>query len=284
MDPKSKVLVVDDLLEWRERLSDILIRQGGYSVATAATYEEAVAALEAEHLDVVVVDLRLEERDKSNVQGLALLDVIDKTPKTATVVVTGHATVPIMSELYEKHKVTKVILKEFFRASEFIDAVKKAMYSVSLKRILVVEDEEEWQTKLRDILVRDGYRVDVEPTYGTALSMFQREDFDLVLIDLSLVPGEALDRQGLALAEDLAARGIPAVIVTGYGAIEDVRKAVFEYGVFDFLDKGEFDLAKFKRVVAEAIARKPKKKPKKDKEEEKKRGKSFRDETLDYCS
>src|SRR6185437_15103443 len=68
-DPsKVRVLVVDDQKNMRATTA-MLLRSAGYATREAAGAEEALAAISAEPLDVVLTDLRMEPVD-----GLALLE------------------------------------------------------------------------------------------------------------------------------------------------------------------------------------------------------------------
>lgn len=97
-------------------------------------------------------------------------------------------------------------------------------------RILVVDDEEVIRDVLGTLLEREGYDVAVAATAGEALSLFEAEPYDLVLLDLMLP-----DRPGLELMRDIRRQDPDAVvvIVTAYssieGAIEAMRDGAFHY-------------------------------------------------------
>ena len=97
-------------------------------------------------------------------------------------------------------------------------------------RILIVDDEEVIRDVLGTLLEREGYDVSVAPTAGEALSLFEAEPYDLVLLDLMLP-----DRPGLELMRDIRRQDPDAVvvIVTAYssieGAIEAMRDGAFHY-------------------------------------------------------
>ena len=78
-------------------------------------------------------------------------------------------------------------------------------------RILVVEDEEQIQEILRDALILDGYDVELEGSAPAALNRLRLEDYDLLIVDLTLRGG--LD--GYAVAEEAAQKGIGAILTSG---------------------------------------------------------------------
>jgi CheY-like chemotaxis protein len=87
------------------------------------------------------------------------------------------------------------------------------------KRILVVEDMPDWRDQLQATLRRDGYDINTAPSYGEALAELRRNPYDLALVDLRLSPADESNRDGMELLRDLDKVKIPAVVVTGYGAV-----------------------------------------------------------------
>jgi len=123
------------------------------------------------------------------------------------------------------------------------------------KRILIVEDEKNWQDLLHSIVEEEGYEAEIALSYGEALGELQRKAFSLAVVDLRLVSStdeENLD--GMALLGDAFDRRVPVIIVTGYGTPTIVKKAYGEYGVFSFLEKKSFDSSRFRELMKEAIA------------------------------
>ncbi len=117
------------------------------------------------------------------------------------------------------------------------------------KRIVVVEDESNWRDTLQDILKEEGYSVEATASYDEARRKLE-EPFDLAVIDLKL--GEKDEGAGITLLDDAHYFGIPVVVITGF-ATELLRMALGEYGVYDFVDKAQFDPQEFKEIIREAL-------------------------------
>ena len=83
-------------------------------------------------------------------------------------------------------------------------------------RVFVVEDEFLLSLALEDDLVTAGCSV-VGPfsTLASAIEASRREPFDLAILDVNL-HGEAI----FPLADELRERGVPFVLLTGYGAAD----------------------------------------------------------------
>jgi len=85
---KAKVLLVDDEVVFTTNMSKILSRRG-FEVRAVNDGEGAVAAIEDEEYDVVVLDLRMPGMD-----GIAALKVMKrKRPLLEVIILTGHGSV-----------------------------------------------------------------------------------------------------------------------------------------------------------------------------------------------
>jgi len=114
--------------------------------------------------------------------------------------------------------------------------------------VLVVDDEPEIRTSLRGILAEEGLRVLEAEDGRQALDVINRENPELVILDVWMpeVDGLQLLQQ---LHETVAA---PAVImISGHGNIETAVKAT-KLGAFDFIEK-PFSLDGLLRVVNRAL-------------------------------
>jgi len=89
--------------------------------------------------------------------------------------------------------------------------VSKIIRPATGKRILVVEDEEIIRTLLAHVLKSAGYAVDTVDTVAAAMAHMEAHPYNLVLADEHLPDG-----RGLTIADQAAALGMDAIIVTGY--------------------------------------------------------------------
>jgi DNA-binding response OmpR family regulator len=77
--------------------------------------------------------------------------------------------------------------------------------------ILVVEDDLDVGVLFEHILVSAGYSVDRASTASDSRGLIESKDYDLVLAD-----GVLPDGTGIEIADQAKARGMKALIVTGY--------------------------------------------------------------------
>ncbi len=100
---KGRILVVDDLPDWRTTLSGILFDEG-YEVRAAGSREDALEMLQAEQFHLAVLDVRLDEQDEDNREGLTLMRQIkDFDPTIQVIILTGYADVRMVQEALRPH-------------------------------------------------------------------------------------------------------------------------------------------------------------------------------------
>src|ERR1700688_4391401 len=120
---------------------------------------------------------------------------------------------------------------------------------MSAAHILVVDDEADIRSLLKEILSEEGYEVDVAANAAQARASRARQIPDLVLLDIWMpdVDGITLLREWSAAAAD----GCPVVMMSGHSTVETAVEAT-RLGAFDFVEK-PLSLAKLLRTVERAL-------------------------------
>ncbi|ACL25100.1 two component transcriptional regulator, winged helix family [Chloroflexus aggregans DSM 9485] len=100
-------------------------------------------------------------------------------------------------------------------------------------RVLVVDDEQNIRLTLNALLSRAGYAVTTAATGEEAVELFERESFDLMLVDLQM-PG----MKGMEVVAKVREAGHDAIIIvlTGHGSLDSAIEGI-RYGIFDYLLK-----------------------------------------------
>ena len=84
----KKILIVDDVFEYTH-IMGLLLAEKGFGIEKAHTYEQAVEYIDKENPYLAIIDVRLNESDLSDKQGIELLKYIkEKFPETR-VIITG---------------------------------------------------------------------------------------------------------------------------------------------------------------------------------------------------
>jgi len=126
-EPRARILVVDDKLALAETLADGLADRG-YDARSLGASRDALAAIRAGHVDLLVTDLRMPELD-----GFALLDAARELDlELPVIVMTAYGAIDSAVEAIRKgayHYVTKP-----FKLDELIVFVDRALADRALRR------------------------------------------------------------------------------------------------------------------------------------------------------
>jgi CheY-like chemotaxis protein len=115
---KGHVLVVDDLPDVCTTLSGLLSDEG-YDVRSASSRAEALQMVDAERFHVAVLDVRLDEADEENQDGLLLMhDIREKDPTVAIIILTGYATVRMVQDALQPNREGISLAFGFLQKSE----------------------------------------------------------------------------------------------------------------------------------------------------------------------
>ena len=120
---------------------------------------------------------------------------------------------------------------------------------MSNPHVLVVDDEADIRALIQDILVDEGYCVEVAANAEEARAAKSRRKFDLVLLDIWMP-----DTDGITLLREWSDGGdlnSPVVIMSGHGTVDTAVEAT-RLGAFDFVEK-PLSLAKLLRTVEAAL-------------------------------
>lgn len=116
------------------------------------------------------------------------------------------------------------------------------------RRILLVEDDPNFGSILKEYLIINGYEVTLAKNGIEGFEKFKKEDFDLCLLDV-MMPY----KDGFTLAKEIRQKNenIPLIFLTAKTLKEDVLKG-FRIGADDYLSKpfdSEVLLAKIKSIL-----------------------------------
>jgi len=109
-----------------------------------------------------------------------------------------------------------------------------------MKKILLVEDEATLQKTLGGALRKRGYEVKSALDGELGLRLAEKEEPDLILLDLMLPKMHGLDVLR-ALREEKKTKNIPVVILTNMEDINEIETAI-ELGATTYLVKSNYNL------------------------------------------
>src|SRR5689334_12389950 len=125
MGRQGRVLIVDDLPQWREELVETLLTGGMYAEAVS-TVAHALEKLDESLYHLLVVDIRMEEGDFKNTDGMYLLSELEKrglSKAIKVIVLSAHGTLQQIRQAFREHHVTDFLSKDQFNNQDFLQTV-----------------------------------------------------------------------------------------------------------------------------------------------------------------
>jgi DNA-binding NtrC family response regulator len=105
-------------------------------------------------------------------------------------------------------------------------------------RVLVADDQEDVLEALRMLLKAEGFTMTAASSPGEVVRRMEREDFDLVLIDLNYTRDTTSGREGMDLITAIREldSNVPIVVMTAWGSVEGAVEAM-RRGARDYIEK-----------------------------------------------
>ncbi|HLX56313.1 MAG TPA: response regulator [Ktedonobacteraceae bacterium] len=127
MNRQGRILIVDDEEQWRKELVETLER-GGFQVDAVSRASEALARLGETSYHMLVLDIRLVQADRSNIEGIDLLGELSKDglyEATKVIMLSAFGTKEHMRTSFRKYKVVDFLSKEDFDNQVFLENVRQ---------------------------------------------------------------------------------------------------------------------------------------------------------------
>lgn len=124
-----------------------------------------------------------------------------------------------------------------------------------MKKVLIIEDEEELLDLLQKKIVQEGYEVFAAKDGEEGLAKIKNVKPDVVLLDIVMPKLGGFEvLEAIAKDEDAALKTIPIIIISNSGQPVEINRAL-ELGVKDYLVKVDFTpqdvLEKVKKQIGE---------------------------------
>jgi len=172
----GRVLVVDDEIELMRALCEALTRQG-YEVSGFANGREALAALEARDVDILLTDLMMPEPD-----GLALLRAALKLdPHVVVILMIGQGTVPTAIEAMQSGAFDYVLKP--FKLQALAPVLVRAM---NVRRLRLENIELRDTLAVHELSQTIAYTLDTDAILNkvadVAAAQFQADEVSIMLL------------------------------------------------------------------------------------------------------
>lgn len=170
----GKLLIVDDLPDWRRTLAGLFVDEG-YDVKVAGSAESALQLLEKEYFNVAVLDVRLDESNEGNRDGLSLMRQIkSEWPSIEVIILTGYAEVSMAQEALNTDINGNRFAYGFLQkeqTDELVRQVKQA-YEKSIHFLILQGEQEsiEFKSSLRWDYEKNSVNKDLQFTIAKSLA------------------------------------------------------------------------------------------------------------------
>jgi CheY-like chemotaxis protein len=175
MERQGRVLVIEDLAPWREELSEILGRSG-YFVQTAASLAEARERLKNSFYHVLIVDIRLEDTDPSNEDGIKLLRELDEQGLMRAfkvIMLSSHDTGDYVRTAFRDYGVVDFLSRHNFKQQTFLEKVRETFSKhVKINPALTLHWQQFTETEeaVHNLEI-DGIRLKRDPTLKSRIAL-----------------------------------------------------------------------------------------------------------------
>jgi DNA-binding NtrC family response regulator len=108
----------------------------------------------------------------------------------------------------------------------------------SSPRILIADDQQDVREALRLLLKNEGYHTETISSPGAVLRSIEKEDYDVVLMDLNYTRDTTSGKEGLDLLSHIQTIDptLPVIVMTAWGSV-DVAVEAMRRGARDFVQK-----------------------------------------------
>lgn len=199
------ILAIEDDLRFSAILRDLVHEMGFQFVATHSANDGVAAAVQYRP-SAILLDMNLPDHS-----GLGVLDLLKHNPKTRHIPVHVLSVADYSQEALERGAIGYALKP--VKREQLVDAIRRleAKFSQSLRRVLVVEDDERQRESITQLLAGGDVQINAVATAGEALDQLKAHTYDCMVVDLNLP-----DLSGYEFLEKMASQhevSFPPVIV-----------------------------------------------------------------------
>jgi diguanylate cyclase (GGDEF)-like protein len=232
---KPIILIVDDRIEDRDTLRDILAGKG-YRTVLAKDGYEAVGFSEKGNFDVILLDIKMPKMD-----GIETMERIKELrPDAGIIMMTAYSMEEFIEDSLRKGAYTclfkPIDVEKMLEAIQKVRDLGKKFRREEQVEILIVDDDPNYRETVADILEDEGYKVSKVETGMASIEEVKKKFFNVVLVDFKLA-----DITGLELAKKIKAidKNSYMILVTGHASLETALKAIeMREEIYGFVVKG----------------------------------------------
>ena len=232
---KPVILIVDDRIEDRETLRDVLGGKG-YRTVLAKDGYEAVRFAEKGNFDVILLDIKM-----PGINGIETMERIKGfRPGAGIIMMTAYSMEEFVEDSLRKGAYTclfkPIDVEKMLESIQKVRDLSKKFRREEQVEILIVDDDPNYRETVADILEDEGYKVSEVETGMASIEEVKKKFFNVVLVDFKLA-----DITGLELAKKikLIDKNTYIILVTGHASLETALKAIeMREEIYSYVLKG----------------------------------------------
>ncbi len=219
----------------------------GYVTTTATDGLDAIERVKKEHFDMIIMDIKM-----PLMNGVETYRMIKKIrPDTVVLMMTAYAVDKLVQEALEEGAYG--IVYKPLDIEKVVSIIKKAKNTKKGALILVVDDDPETCTTLKDILIVKNYTVGIAHNGDEAITKVQKNTYDIIFIDMKLPTINGLETY---LRIKKVSPEIVAIIMTAYREeMTELVNSAIENDAYTCLYK-PLDIEKLLNLVDEIMKKK----------------------------
>jgi len=201
---KTKILVVDDDIEFADSLKDILETEG-HEAATVNSGLEAVLEIENKRFDMVIADIKMPV-----MSGIELLKRIKKArPELIAIMMTAFSVEDHVNDVIEEGAFG--VLRKPLNIERLIDMIEMAKRGGDF--VMIADDDSNTRETLKDVFEQKGYSVSLASNSDEAIRITKEQPANIIFLDLKMLPLNGLE--AYLLIKDINPK-VAVVLMTAY--------------------------------------------------------------------
>ncbi len=251
--PVKRILLVDDEVELVKAIQ-IRLQQAGYEVLVAYNGQEGLEKAHREKPDLIILDLILPKMTGEHVcKEIRKDDAIAATPVIMLTAKGEDADRVIGRVIGADYYMTKPFEYQVLldKTKELLKRRERMEGNMGVKRILLVDDEEELLKAMKIRLASWGYDVLTAANGKEAIQLVKKEVPDAIILDIMMPEMDGIETFKRIRQFN---KKIPVFMLTAYGDEERFEKTS-RLGIAGFIHKGtEFgNASEFIRVALRGV-------------------------------
>jgi DNA-binding NtrC family response regulator len=246
MENKGSILLVDDNINLCKTMGLVLKRKG-FEVMSAEEGPRAIELVKERSFDIIFMDIKM-----PLMNGVEVYKRIKKIrPEITVIMMTAYAVEDLIQEALQEGAYG-VIYKPL-NIDEIVDLIDKTKQQDEGAFVLIVDDDQNSCTVLKNILEKRGHEVGIAHKGEEAIEMAKNKVYKVILIDMKLPTINGLETY-FAIKE-VNPEAI-AIMMTGYRQeMEDLVDTALKNSAYTCLYK-PIDMSELIKLVDELWARK----------------------------